>query len=93
MSDTDSKKDWREVDDDELPDLDTEEGRDVWVEILMAQDDETLAENNSGWCKALIVADDSGNMVTRFVYPDGREELFDLVVRRSIEVAVAEGRN
>ena len=93
MSYTDNKKDWREVDEDEFPGLDTEEGRDAWVEILMSQDDETLAQNNSGWCKALIVADDSGNMVTRFIYPDGREEVFDLIIRRSIDVAVAEERN
>ncbi len=84
---------WHDVDDEDgLPGLDTEEDRDKWVEILMAQDDESLAELG-GWCKALMVADENGNMMTRFVYPDGREEVFDLTVRRAIEVSVAGDRN
>lgn len=91
MSSTDDG--WHVIEDDEdLPTLETEEGRDAWVEILMAQDEETIAENG-GWCKALIVADDQGNMVTRFAYPDGREEIFDLVVRRSIDVVAPAERN
>ena len=95
MSYTDNDSKWQELDEDDLPELTTEEGRDKWVEILMGQDDETLAQNGSGWCKALTVADENGNMVVRFVYPDGEEEVFDLVVRRSIDVSTvpAEERN
>jgi hypothetical protein len=81
-----------EIDEKDLPGLDTEDGRDEWVEILMAQDEETIAANG-GWCKALTVVDEQGNMVARFVYPDGREEVFDLLVRRSIDVALVEDRN
>lgn len=81
-----------EIDKEDLPGLDTEEERDEWVEILMAQDEETIAANG-GWCKALTVADEQGNMVARFVYPDGREEVFDLLIRRSIDVALPEDRN
>lgn len=81
-----------EIDEEDLPGLDSEEGRDEWVEILMSQDEETIAANG-GWCKALTVADDQGNMVIRFVYPNGREEVFDLLVRRSIDVALPEDRN
>ena len=92
MSYSDNESGWRDVDD-EMPDLDTEEGRDAWVEILMSQDDESLAQNGTSWCRSLTVADDQGNMVVRFVYPDGREEVFDLIVRRAIDVAVVEERN
>lgn len=91
MSFTDNEGGWQEIDEEDLPDLMTEENRDRWVEILMAQDDETLAKNNSGWCKALTVADDNGNMVARFIYPDGSEEVFDLEIRRSIEVSSETG--
>lgn len=87
MSYTDDETGWRELSEDEPSDLTTEEGRDEWVEILMSQTDETLAQNNSGWCKALTVADKHGNMIARFIYPDGSEEVFDLTVRRSIEVS------
>lgn len=81
-----------EIDSDDLPGLESEEDRDEWVEILMSQDEETVAANG-GWCKALTVADEAGNMVARFVYPDGREEVLDLVIRRSIDVAVVGDRN
>lgn len=75
-------------DDDDFPDLDTEEGRDRWIEILMAQDEDTE------WCKALTVEDGEGNMVLRVIYPGGNEEVFDVKVRRSIEVSkVSEERN
>ncbi len=85
---------WRDIDVDDLPDLDTEESRNEWVEILMSQDDDSLVRNDSGWCKALIVADDRGNMVARIVYPNGAEEVFDLTIRRSIDVSTAvEERN
>ena len=96
MADNTEEIVWGEFDEDaeELPDLDTEEGRDQWVEILMAQDDESLAAHETGWCKALVVADEQGNMVVRFVYPDGGQEVFDLQVRRAIEVSLApEERN
>ena len=72
-------------DDVELPELLTEEGRDQWIEILMAED----PTDTDAWCKAVIVADDQGNMVARFVYADGKEEVFDLQVRRNIEVSAS----
>lgn len=84
---------WQE-DGDDLPDLTTEEGRDSWAQTLMEQDDESLAKQDSGWCRSLVVADEHGNMVMRIVYPDGAEEVFDLIVRRSIAVHVTlEERN
>lgn len=93
MSIGDDSTQWVEMGGDEFPDLDTEEGRDSWMEILMAQDDDTLIANGTGWTRALVVADEQGNMVVRFVYPDGREELFDLQVRRSVDVVPEKDRN
>lgn len=84
MSYTDDAAGWVDVDD--LPDMATEEGRDEWIEILMAEDDESIQEKG-GWCKAIMVCDDDGNMVARFIYANGEEDVFDLQVRRSIEVA------
>ena len=92
MSYSDNSSGWTEFDEDDLPDLMTEEGRDSWIEILMAQDDEAIAANG-GWCRSLVVADDDGNMVMRIAYPDGRQELFDLQVRRAIDVSLTEVRN
>lgn len=77
---------------DDLPGLGTEAERDEWVEILMSQDEETIA-TNGGWCQALIVLDGQGNMVARVVYPNGREEALDLEVRRQIEVIPVGERN
>lgn len=87
MSYTDDEAGWHGPDADDFPGLETEKNRDSWVEILMAQEDDAMTQDSIGWCKALIVADDKGNMVVRFVYPDGEQEVFDLVVRRSIEVS------
>jgi len=95
MSISDDDAGWSEIDEGDLPDLISEEGRDAWAEILLAQDDETLAKNESNWVKALTVADENGNMVARFVYPDGNEEVFDLIIRRTIagNVSDADERN
>jgi len=71
-----------ELNEDDLPTLDTEEGREVWAEILLQQDDETLAAAGQGWVKALVVSDDDGNMVVRFVYAEGVEEVYDLKIQR-----------
>lgn len=89
MSYTDKKTGWRELDEDELPDLTTEEGRDEWIQILVGQDDDTLRQNESGWSKALTVADENGNMMLRIIYPEGGEEVFDLLIRRQIEISAA----
>lgn len=77
--------------DEEFPGLETEEDRDKWIEILMGQDDETLEANGSGWCKAITVRDEMDNMVVRFVYPDGTQEVFDFSVRRSFEIPTPGG--
>lgn len=67
------------VDIEEL-DLESEEDRDRWIEILMSQDDETLVE-----MKCLMVVNGK-DMIVRFVYDDGAEEVYDVEVRRRIAV-------
>ncbi len=81
MSDEDDV-DWD--DDDEAPPLDTEEGRDAWIEFLAQQDG---TDEDTGWMQrqAMVVRDDE-NMIVRFKYDDGREEIFDLVIRRKLEI-------
>jgi hypothetical protein len=69
--------------DDDAPPLDTEEGRDAWIEFLLSQDD-----GEEEWAKAMVVQADD-NMVVRFRWPDGREEVYDLKIRRSMEVVPA----
>lgn len=59
-----------------LPDLDEEDGRVKWGAILLAQDE---------WCDAIVVYEGE-NMVLRLRYADGRQELFDLAIRRQMEV-------
>ncbi len=77
---------------DEIPELSTEEGREAWAEILLQQDDETMEANGMEWAKTLGVMDDEGNMVIRFIYSDGREEVIDVEVRRKLaEVSLPEG--
>lgn len=71
-----------EMDDEDLPPLDTQEGRDQWVEIMLEQDSDEL-DADGGWVKALVVRDDD-NMMVRFRYADNTEEVFDLVIRRAI---------
>jgi hypothetical protein len=77
--DSDGEPGWHEVPDD-FPTLDTEEEREQWAEILLEQD---MDEEG---VKAVVVRDEHGNMVVRFRYQDGREELFDVAIRRSLEV-------
>jgi hypothetical protein len=74
---------WITIGDDEegFPPLETEEGRDAWSEILLAQD----IDDDGSWTKSLVVTDGE-NMIVRFHYPDGTEEVYDLLVRRSIVV-------
>lgn len=74
---------WSVIDTADLPTLETEEGRDAWAEILLQQDDESIAKNETAWIKCLTVHE-GDNMVARFVYDDGSEEVFDLVIRRRI---------
>lgn len=69
----------------DMPDLETEEGRDSWVEILAAQDDESLQESDMSWIKCLNV-EDGKTMIVRMVYADGSEEIFDTIIRRKISV-------
>lgn len=71
---------WREMDED-CPGLDTEEERDQWANVLMNED-----IDSEEWARTILVHDDHGNMMARVKYPDGREELFDLIIRRSSEV-------
>ncbi len=75
--------DWDDDDEDfdrsELPPMDTEEGRDKWIEILLAQDEE------EDWAEVQVVQEGK-NMVARFRWDDGREEVYDLQIRRSMEV-------
>lgn len=66
---------WEDLDED-APDLSTEEGRDEWIDIICQQDD---------WAECQIVHDGE-NMVARMRWDDGREEIFDLKIRRSMEI-------
>ncbi len=66
--------------------LEDEKGRDKAVPFLMGID----LENDH--CKAVVLQDDR-DMMIRVQYPDGRQEIFDVMIRRSIEVAVVEERN
>jgi hypothetical protein len=77
--------------DDEAPSLKTEEGRDAWIEFLLSEKEEGEDE----WAQAQVVREDD-DMVARFRWPDGREEVYDMQIRRSMEVvrpAGAEGSN
>lgn len=77
-----SDLDWSDEPPLDMPELDTEEGRDAWIEFLTdveADDDE--------WSKAIVVLNGE-DMVMRIRYPDGNEELFDLKVRRSMEIVI-----
>lgn len=74
MSDTDD--DWPD-EYIEVPPMDTQEGRDAAIELLM-QDGELP-------CQCSVIQTDQ-DMVMRVRYPDGSEEVFDLVVRREMEV-------
>ncbi len=76
--------DWEDVGDDDAPSLDTEEGRDSWIEFLLSQD----GTDDEQWAKAMVVREDD-DMVIRFQWDDGREEIYDVVVRRSMEVVAA----
>jgi hypothetical protein len=69
--------------DEELPAMDTEEARDKWAELLLQQTDESVGEG--GWVKALTVTNGE-DMVIRLIFPDGSEEVFDCLIRRSIAV-------
>jgi hypothetical protein len=62
--------------DDETPDLATEEGRDEWIDIMLQQDD---------WAQCQVIHDGE-NMIARFRWDDGREEIFDMQIRRLIEI-------
>lgn len=61
----------------DLPPMDTEDGRDEWMDILIEEDEWT--------CDAMVVRDDD-NLVMRIRWPDGSEELYDCIVRRSAEI-------
>lgn len=60
-----------------LPPLDTEAGRDEWIDELLEYDE---------WeCDAMIVKN-GDDLVMRVRYADGSEEIFDCIVRRSMSV-------
>lgn len=61
------------------PPMNTEEGRDQWIEILLSQDEDVE------WIDAMIVRN-GDDMVARVRYMDGSEEIFDMQIRRSMEV-------
>ena len=71
--------------------LDTEAERDEWIEFLLDSNEP------DDWAQVQTVQDVKGeNMVARFRWADGREEVYDLVIRRSMEVvrpAGEEGSN
>lgn len=83
MSDKDDDG-WVELDED-VPDLTTEDGRDAWISVLLNQDD---------WVNAQVIHD-GDNLVVRFKWDDGREEIFDCEIRRQMEVVrkAAEGES
>lgn len=73
---------WYDLEEGDAPSLETEEGRDEWIDILLDQDD---------WAQCQVIHDGT-NMVARFRWSDGREEVFDLKVNRSMEIVrVSEG--
>ena len=72
----------------EMPELDTEEGRDRWAEILMEQDP---PGSDVAWIHFLPITDGE-NMVARIKFEDGSEEIVDLIIRRSIAVTHPEGQ-
>lgn len=72
---------WDEDVDDEGPPMNTEEGRDEWIDILLEADE---------WAEAIVVQKGS-DMVARFRWSDGRQEVFDLLVRRQMEVVIPAG--
>lgn len=66
----------------EAPSLKTVEGRDAWIEFLLSEAEDGEEEE---WAQVQVVQEDD-DMVARFRWPDGREEVYDLQVRRSMEV-------
>lgn len=66
---------WHDLEE-EAPGFETEEDRDKWIDILLDQDD---------WAQCQIIHDGK-HMVARFRWDDGREEIFDLVIQRSMEI-------
>jgi hypothetical protein len=80
MSDRDDDG-WTELDDDEAPDMKTEEGRDTWIEFIMDQDE---------WVQAQVIHD-GDNLIARFKWDDGREEIFDCEIRRNMEIVRKSG--
>lgn len=72
---------WRDLGDD-CPGLDDEAGREEWANILMGED-----IDDPQWAKTVLVHDDHGNMVARIRFSDGSEQIYDLIIRRSLEVA------
>jgi len=73
--------DWSDGDPIDMPLLDTEEGRDAWIDFLANAE----PEGDDEWSKAIVVVNDN-DMVMRIRYPDGNEEVFDVLIRRSMEI-------
>lgn len=72
---------WTELGDD-VPGLDNEDDREKWANFLKLQD------VDDEWATAIIAHDENGNMVARFRYSDGTEEIFDLLIRRQFGAVI-----
>lgn len=83
-NDNDDSWGWVDVSEEDAPSLETEEGREFWTDFLL----EEHAEDD--WCKAQVVHD-GNRMLVRFRWPDGSEELFDLVIEKSMQVVRPQG--
>ncbi len=78
MSKTDEEF-WEDAYD--YPSLDTEEGRDKWMDLFKAVEGGPEGE----WAKALVVQDNE-NMIIRLKMPNGTETVMDVVIRREYEM-------
>jgi len=70
---------WYESEEEEFLTMDDEEGRKFWTDFVLEADE---------WCQAIMVRDDRGNMIVRFRYEDGNEELFDVSIRKMMPIVV-----
>lgn len=82
-----SKDDWEDVTDDMIVEdgaLDTEEARDAVIDFIVSQNEE------DDWIQAQAIQDGE-NLIARFRWADGREYVFDLIVRREMEIVRPDG--
>lgn len=74
---------WEDVDED-APSLADEEGREQWIAYLLEQNEP------DDWVQCQVIHDGE-NMVARFRWSDGTEEIFDARLRRTIKVVQPAG--